>query len=64
MLMVAPGVLAPKVRVMPSSGWTLMTSWLGSSLSMGVFRNSENGGRRNITTISETRLGSALPTRR
>ena len=59
-----PGTLEPNRIVMPSSGWTRITSafWVSSSVAGRV--NGRCGARLKTTATSVTRRPSRLPVRR
>ena len=59
-----PGTFEPKRSVMPSSGWTRMTSAFWPELLGGGAANGRCGARWNTTAISVTRRPSRLPVRR
>ena len=59
-----PGTLDPKRMVMPSSGWTRITSALCVRSSVAVALNGRCGARLNTTATSVTRRPSRLPVRR
>jgi hypothetical protein len=59
-----PGTLEPNRSVTPSSGCTLITSWLWPSSSVAVWSKGRCGASLNDTATSVTRRGSRFPVRR
>ena len=59
-----PGDFTLNDKSNPSSGCKAITNTLLSASAPAASRNNATGGRRNLMTISDTRLFIALPVRR